>query len=96
MKKICTENNYDLYFDEKDGYSIIDRENNISYSLLEGKSLTGKVTSDIIFIMKDAKYDAFGDLESSEEFVNYFYGATAFPDPTELLNYAIFYINRKK
>ena len=50
MKKICTENQYDLYFDEKDGYSIIDRENNISYSLLEGKSLTGAVTSDIIFI----------------------------------------------
>ena len=42
------------------------------------------------------KFDASDDMISREEFVNYFYGATAFPDPTELLNYAIFYINRKK
>ena len=95
MKKICTENQYDLYFNEENGYSIIDRENNIVYSLLEGKSLAGKATSDIIFIMKDAKYDMFGDLETSEEFVNYFCGATAFLNPTVLLHQVIWLINRK-
>ena len=42
MKKICTENQYDLYFDEENGYSIIDRENNIVYSLLEGKIFSWK------------------------------------------------------
>ena len=45
--------------------------------------------------MKDAKYDAFGDLETSEEFVDYFCGATAFHDPTVLLHYVICLINRK-
>ena len=96
MKRICAKNDYELYFDEREGYSILNTKTKATYSLLEGKSFGAKTTSDIIFIMKDAKYDAFDDLESSEEFVNYFYGATAFPDPTELLNYAIFYINRKK
>ena len=39
-----------ILYDEKDGYSFVS-DNNIIYDLLEGKSLGGLTTSDIVFIM---------------------------------------------
>ena len=76
MKRICAKNDYELYFDEREGYSILNTKTKATYSLLEGKSLGAKTTSNIIFIMKDAKFDASDDMISSEEFVNYFFGAS--------------------
>lgn len=96
METVCTKNNYELGFDEYDGYAVVDRESKVSYSLLEGKSLGGKATSDIVFIMKDAEFDDFGDLTIQEEFVDYFFGATfaCNSDLEELLDHVVFYIER--
>ena len=93
MKKVCTKNDYDLYFDEREGYSILNNKTKATYSLLEGKSLGAKTTSDIIFIMKDAEFDASYDMISSEEFVNYIFGASTYRDePYRLLCNAVSYI----
>ena len=93
MKRICAKNDYELYFDEREGYSILNTKTKTTYSLLEGKSFGAKTTSDIIFIMKDAKFDASDDMISSEEFVNYFFGASNYKDDLyELLCAALSYI----
>lgn len=93
MKRICAKNDYELYFDEREGYSILNTKTKATYSLLEGKSFGAKTTSDIIFIMKDAEFDASDDMISSEEFVNYFFGASNYKDDLyELLCDAVSYI----
>ena len=93
MKRICTKNDYELYFDEREGYSILNNKTKTTYSLLEGKSFGAKTTSDIIFIMKDAKFDASDDMISSEEFINYIFGASTYNDELyRLLCDAVSYI----
>ena len=93
MKRICAKNDYELYFDEREGYSILNTKTKATYSLLEGKSLGAKTTSDIIFIMKDAEFDTSDDMISSEEFINYFFGASNYKDDSYgLLCDAVSYI----
>jgi len=43
--------NYEIIRDEREGVSIKSKLTHFEYDLLEGKSLNGKTTSDICFIM---------------------------------------------
>ena len=75
-----------ILHDEKEGYSFIS-DNNIIYDLLEGKSLGGSTTSDIVFIMlsnanfnydeyDNGVYDEFADTYGDiDRYVTWFYGA---------------------
>ena len=93
MKRICAKNDYELYFDEREGYSILNTKTKATYSLLEGKSFGAKTTSDIIFIMKDAEFDASDNITSKEEFINYIFGASMYEDDSYgLLCDAVSYI----
>jgi len=68
-----------ILHDDKEGYSFVS-DNNIIYDLLEGKSLGGSTTSDIVFIMLSNAnfydnyiYDEFTD--EIDKCVGWFYGA---------------------
>ena len=75
-----------ILHDEKEGYSFVS-DNNIIYDLLEGKSLGGLTTSDIVFIMlslanfddeeyDNGTYDEFTDTYGEiNKCVAWFYGA---------------------
>ena len=75
-----------ILHDKKEGYSFVS-DNNIIYDLLEGKSLGGSTTSDIVFVMlsnANFNYDEY-DNEVYDEFTDaygeinkcaaWFYGA---------------------
>lgn len=76
-----------ILHDEKEGYSFVS-DNNIIYDLLEGKSLGGSTTSDIVFIMlsnanfdddeyDNGTYDEFADTYGeTNKYIAWFYGAT--------------------
>lgn len=68
-----------LIYDEREGYDFIS-DNGITYTLLEGKSLGGRTTSDILFIMLGYDEPLFDSFEGIEEFVGWFYGATLLLD----------------
>lgn len=59
-----------LSYDNKEGY-IFTSDSGTRYGLLEGKSLKGEATSDIVFITKL-------DTGGSDIFVDYFWGAGDF------------------
>ena len=61
-----------LIHDERDGYRFIS-ENGIDYDLLEGQSLNGETTSDILFIMLRDEQAYFG---GDTLMVGWMYGAT--------------------
>lgn len=75
-----------ILHDEKEGYSFVS-DNNIIYDLLEGKSLGGSTTSDIVFIMLSfanfddedfdgTTYNDFTDTYGeANKYVAWFYGA---------------------
>ena len=80
-----------ILHDEKEGYSFVS-DNNIIYDLLEGKTLGGLATSDIVFIMlSNANFDSedfdgttyteftdtYGEINKN---VAWFYGATLIDD----------------
>lgn len=65
-----------LIFDDRNGYSFIS-DNGVEYDLLEGRSLRGKTTSDIVFVMlayNEELFEYLGD-RLSDEFLGYFFGA---------------------
>lgn len=61
-----------IIHDEREGYRVISN-NNIQYDLLEGVSLAGKSTSDIVFIIAQLDRE---HLEGVDDFVDYVYGAS--------------------
>ena len=66
-----------LIHDEREGYQVIS-DNGVPYDLLEGKSLNGTMTSDIVFIMfNDRDYEKYSESHTQDDlFVGWFYGAT--------------------
>ena len=66
-----------LIFDDRDGYSFIS-DNGVEYDLLEGRSLKGETTSDIVFVMlayNEELFEYLGDNRLPDEFLGYFFGA---------------------
>lgn len=66
-----------LKFDDRDGYSFIS-DNGVKYDLLEGISLKGETTSDIVFVMlayNEELCEYLGNNRLSDEFLGYFCGA---------------------
>jgi len=75
--------NFEVIFDEKEGYSIKSIRTGKVYDLLEGISYRGKCSSDIVFIMATDPEQGYTEL------VNYSFGAAFIED---LLNGVIDYI----
>lgn len=73
-----------LIYDIDEGYSYIS-DNGIKYDLLEGKSLCGKTTSDILYIHLYYDAELFENVlykhDEIDEFVGWFYGATMVNEP---------------
>lgn len=73
-----------LIYDETEGYNFIS-DNGIRYDLLEGMSLNGKSTSDIVYIHLNYDEDLFEDViylhDEIDEFVGWFYGASMITEP---------------
>lgn len=82
-----------LIYDEREGYSY-ESDRGILYDLLEGVSLKGSTTSDIVFITLnqsdkvDEKFLNFiwDDDVDFETYVGYFYGADFFKDTSYVSN----------
>ena len=68
-----------LIYDKKEGYDFIS-DNGVRYNLLEGKSLGGKTTSDIVYIHLDYDSVCLENVTNIDEFVGWFYGATMVTD----------------
>ena len=68
-----------LIYDKREGYDFIS-DNGVRYNLLEGKSLGGKTTSDIVYIHLDYDSDFLEKVTNIDEFVGWFYGATMVAD----------------
>lgn len=68
-----------LVYDDRNGYDYIS-DNGVKYDLLEGKSLGGKTTSDIIYIHLGYNEGLFENIiykhNEISEFVGWFYGAS--------------------
>lgn len=64
-------------YTERDGYEYVS-ENGIIYGLLEGKSLLGETTSDMIFMIFQDNDAVFNGME----YVGFVYGATLMKDIT--------------
>lgn len=63
-----------LIYDETNGYQFVS-DNGVLYDLLEGKSLKGATTSDIVFVMFNYRdYDDYAE-NPDDLFVGFFYGA---------------------
>lgn len=69
-----------IIHDEQNGYEFIS-DRGIKYSLYEGKSIDGNVTSDMVFVMCDTESDlddAIGNLDYI--YVGWFFGASCMKD----------------
>ncbi len=75
--------NFNIIFDDKEGYSIKSKKTGKIYALLEGISYRGGCSSDIVFIMETDPEQGYTNL------VNYSFGAYFKED---LIDSAISYI----
>lgn len=79
------------YIDEKQGYEFIS-DKGIKYDLLEGYSLHGKCTSDIVFIV--IQYDEELNEKVNDILAGYMYGATFVTECSDSIKDIDYIVNR--